>query len=318
MKNSTKPVVPPALAGLIWRPVDSADLAALVSLADACFRADGGLDFLFEPDSLKNIFFPDSPAPGIGAFAANGQMVACAAVHLGGEALTRRAIMSGYVHPELRKRRLGSFLMRWSQDQARVLLGASSADQRCLQIRTESLSEPANRLYLAHGFKPVFEELVMRRELAPLPDPRLPADVSLTTWQPELAAQFFQAYNAAFRERPGFPAWTAAEWVDSWTDEHSRPDWSLLASIDDTPVGFLTASSNHPDGFVVQVGVIPAQRRRGLGSGLIIESMRRMLADGAAAVQLVVNANNPGALQAYLGLGFVEVGRRARYEKRME
>ena len=138
------------------------------------------------------------------------------------------------------------------------------------------------------------------------------------SWQPDLNDKFFQAYDAAFRERPGFPGWTAAEWVDSWTTDEFKPEWSLLARLGDLPVGFLTATANPPDGFVMQVGVIPTLRRRGLGSALIVETMRRMQAAGAASAQLTVNVNNPGAIQAYVELGFATVGRRARYERIME
>jgi hypothetical protein len=40
-----------------------------------------------------------------------------------------------------------------------------------------------------------------------------------------------------------------------------------------------------------------------------------MLAAGALSVLLNVHLNNPGAIEAYAQLGFVTVGRRARYER---
>ena len=45
------------------------------------------------------------------------------------------------------------------------------------------------------------------------------------------------------------------------------------------------------------------------------EAMQRMKADGVASTQLTVNANNPGAIQTYTQLGFVTIGRRARYQQ---
>jgi mycothiol synthase len=45
-----------------------------------------------------------------------------------------------------------------------------------------------------------------------------------------LADQFFRAYHASFRERPGFPGWSAAEWIGGRIDdENAKPEWSLLA-----------------------------------------------------------------------------------------
>ncbi len=307
---------PPNHTGLVWRLVNRDSLPALVELANACFSADGGLHFVFEPDSISDRFFPDAPGTAIGAFGPDGRLVACAAVHLEDDADAQQAVIVGHVRPDVRNQGIGTYLMRWSQEQGQSLHTGVLAVQRVLQVRTESLTESAHRLYLAHNFEPVAESLVMRRDLdVPLPDCPFPPGVTTTNWDPALADQFFQAYDAAFRERPGFPGFAAAEWVDSWTTDRFRPEWSLLARAGDEPLGFLTATANPPHGFIMQVGVIPSQRRRGLGSALMIETMRRMQAAGAVSVQLTVYLNNPGAIQTYGQLGFATIGRRARYER---
>jgi mycothiol synthase len=317
MDNSIINPAPPSLAGLVWRPITHDDLATLVQIAVDCQAADGGLAFLNQPSDLLSRCFPDAPGAAIGAFAAEAQLVAYGAVHLLRKSDTERAEIVGQVRPEQRNRGLGTYLMRWSQAHAQALFAAAAGDRRLLQIATESLTEPANRLYLAHGFERVYESLVMSRDLRqPLLDRPLPSDVTITSWQPDLANQFFQAYEAAFHERPGFPGYSAAEWIFDWNDnENARNEWSLLARAGDVPVGFVLARAEHPGGFVAQVGVVPGQRRRGLGSALLVETMRRMQAGGKPAAQLNVNLNNPGAIQTYLSLGFVSAGSRARYER---
>jgi ribosomal protein S18 acetylase RimI-like enzyme len=298
MENSIINPAPPSEAGLIWRPITLDDLAALVELAEECRladgAADGGLAFMNEPDNLGERYFPDVPGAAIGAFAADEHLAACTTVHLAHESGTERAIIIGQVRPEWRNRGIGAYLMRWSQVQAQALFTPATVDKRLLQVSTESLTDSANRLYQAHGFEPVMEELVMRRDLhLPLPDRPLPPEVSVTSWQPNLTDQFFQAYQASFRDRPGFPGWSVAEWIGRRIDdENARPEWSLLARTGDVPVGFLTA-----------------------GTALMVETMRRMRAAGESATQLTVNVNNPGAIQAYVQLGFATVGRRARYER---
>lgn len=317
MENSTLHPAAPLLPGLTWRAITRDDLGALVELADECHLADGGLDLLNEPNNLRDRYFPDGPGSGIGALAAGNKLIACTTVHLTRQSDMQRALITGQVQPEWRNRGIGTYLLSWSQAQAETLLSTVTADQRVLRVATESLTEPAIHLYRAHGFEPVFEELVMQRDLRlPLPDRPLPPDVSLTTWQPALADQFFQAYAAAFRDRPGFPGTPAAEWISDLTgDENFKPEWSLLARVGELPVGFVNAAAERPGGYVVQVGVIPGQRRRGLASALMVETMRRMQAAGASAAQLVVNINNPGAIRTYGALGFVTVGRRARFEQ---
>jgi GNAT superfamily N-acetyltransferase len=225
IENVTISPAPPNLPGSIWRPIGRDDLAALVELARVCLLADGGLPFLFEPDSLQGRFFPDTPGAGIGAFDPDLRLGACATAHLEGDASTQRAMLVGCVRPDLRRRGIGTYLMRWSQAQAQALYTAAAVDQRLLRVATESLTEPAHHLYLAQGFESVFDELVMRRDLhQPLPDQPLPDGVTLTAWQPEVAEQFFQAHHAAFRERPGYPGWSAAEWISRVTENELVPE----------------------------------------------------------------------------------------------
>src|SRR6185436_8727466 len=97
-------------------------------------------------------------------------------------------------------------------------------------IRTESLTDSAHHLYLSHGFQSVFEALVMGHDLrGALPDRHLPPDMTLTEWRLDLADQFFQAYQAAFRDRPGFPGYSAEEWISGVTESDNNPAWTLLA-----------------------------------------------------------------------------------------
>nr|MDT0659551.1 GNAT family N-acetyltransferase [Micromonospora sp. DSM 115978] len=138
-----------------------------------------------------------------------------------------------------------------------------------------------------------------------------PETVAFRPWPTVPARRFFETYRAAFRDRPGFPGWSERKWVD-WTadDDEFRPEWSLLA-VDDRrgDVGFITCA----DGWIVQVGVRPDQRGRGLGAALVAEALRRMRAAGATEVLLDVNVDNRAG-RLYRRLGFVPIGRRARFE----
>jgi mycothiol synthase len=308
---------------LTWRPIGQNDLESILELSQRCYAADGGIGFLFDRDSLQSRYLPDEPGSGIGAYAPDGRLEACARVSINGDPGRQRARIVGQVRPEARGRGIGTALMQWSQEQAQAWLAGVSEPRKVMEIATESLSESAHHLYLAHGFTSVFEELVMERDLhLPLPECPLPQGVSMVNWQPELAEQFFQAYQAAFRERPGFPGFSAAEWIAQVTENDHKPAWSLLGRVNGKPAGFVIGnidlSKEPPGGHIWQVGVIPAQRRRGLASALLVESMRRMQADGVSPVLLTVHVNNPGAIKAYARIGFVTVGRRARYERRME
>ncbi len=310
MNNPTPASALPQFENLRWQALTKKDLPDLTALAQACLRTDGGLHFLFEPEELASLFFPDAPGTACGAWNSERRLVACAAVNLAGEAQARRSVILGHVHPEWRRRGLGTALLDWSKSQAEALLAAEPAGHRLLQVRTEALTEPAAQLYRKSGFQQSFEEWVMRRELArPQAEPVLPEGVTLTNWQPDLAEAFFQAYQEAFRTRPGFPNWT----LDEWLDDDIQAGWSLLARREAQPLGFLTAMEAHPGAYIIQLGVIPSERHSGLASALMFASMRCMQADGILSAQLAVNANNPAAQGLFARLGFESIGRRARF-----
>ena len=127
MENSTINPAPPSLAGLNLRDITRADLAALVELAAECHLADCGLPFMNEPDYLRDRYFPDAPGTAIGAFAADGHLVACTTVHIARESGTERAVIVGQVQPKLRNRGIGVYLMRWSEMQE---IGRASCRER--------------------------------------------------------------------------------------------------------------------------------------------------------------------------------------------
>ncbi len=316
MDDSTIQPAPPDLAGLRWQALTPDDLSAIADLAEACRSVDGGLAIMTMPASLKERLFTEAPGAAIGPFSADGRLEAYSAVRPSSDGEAYRAVVIGQVRPTMRNRGIGTYLMQWSLSQSARVLAGAPAGRRVVRVVTESWTAEADRLYRAHGFERIFEELVMQRDLrVSLPERPLPPGVLVVNWEPDLAEQFFQAYAASFRDRPGFPGWSAAEWIAWAVDEYSVAEWSLLARSDGVPVGFLTAALGPPEGFVSQVGVVPAMRRRGLGSALLVESMRRMQAAGAPAAILTVATNNPGAIRTYEKLGFVAIGRRARYER---
>lgn len=303
---------------LNWRAITLDDLPALVKLADECDALDGGLDFVNEPQSLKERVFPTPHlAASLGAFSPDGQLAAVTTINLTGDEKEMRAVIIGQVKPAYRRQGLGKHLMQWSETQAQILFSAHRSAKQILRIATESLTEHAHHLYTAHGFQCIYEALVMRRDLrTPLPNCPFPAGITHTNWRRELGEQFFQAYQAAFRERPGFPNPTAEDWLtDYFENENINSEWSLLALAGDTPAGFIFGSVERPGSYIVQIGVVPPHRQRGLGAALMVESLKRMQTAGITVAQLEVNTNNPTASKLYEQLGFTTIGRRAKYER---
>jgi len=233
------------------------------------------------------------------------------------------------VDPTRRGRGLGAAALDWA------LATARSAGAGPMTVETESLTDSAAALFASRGLRQVFAEDVMRLDLAAEPPPAVlelavPAGVTLHTWRPELVGRFFGVYRAAFRDRPGFPGWSQAQWAE-WIfgDEEFRPEWSVLAVAagDEAAPGSAGATSGSAeaapggddvgfigcaDGWIVQVGVRPDRRGRGLGAALVGEALRRMRDGGLREAFLDVNVDNPAA-RLYVRLGFEVLGRRARF-----
>ncbi|WP_211277777.1 GNAT family N-acetyltransferase [Couchioplanes caeruleus] len=230
------------------------------------------------------------------------------------------ATFVGLVDPEVRACGLGSRLLDWGLAEGRRRGGS-------VTVETESLTGESLRLFEGRGLRQVFAEDVLRFGFdvgaRRVPEAVWPGGTTFAAWSDANAERFFRVYEAAFRERPGFPGWNAERWI-AWVtgDDEFRPEWSVLATVPtlggdaglggdvglDHDVGFVIAAV----GWIVQVGVVPAARGRGLGSALVTEVLRRMRAGGADEAWLDVNVDNPAG-RLYRRLGFEDRGRRARF-----
>jgi len=263
-----------------WHELTPDDLPAVSALAGRCLATDGGLPLLTDLGFLR------------ARFTAGETLAASDGANLVAAAATRPALdrALGLVDPGWRGRGLGSRLLDWSLARARV-------------VETEGLTDGAAALFGSRGLACGFAEDVMAFDLAATPLPEI-GPPAVTPWDPALADRFFATYEASFRDRPGFPGWSKEDWVEDFD-----PRWTLLASTVDGDVGFITGE----DGWIVQVGVVPAARGSGLGAALVTEALRRMRAHGLRAAGLTVNANNPHAAALYRRLGFTVTGRRATF-----
>jgi len=90
-----------------------------------------------------------------------------------------------------------------------------------------------------------------------------------------------------------------------------------LAWQGDTPVGFILARDLGGEVEVLSLGVLPQWRCRGVGRALmnavVADAERRQI----ASIVLEVATANRAARRLYAASGFVQVGRRPRYYRRM-
>ncbi|MGE4217987.1 MAG: GNAT family N-acetyltransferase [Alphaproteobacteria bacterium] len=88
------------------------------------------------------------------------------------------------------------------------------------------------------------------------------------------------------------------------------------ARADRPPQGFAIARSVADEAELLMLGVVPAERRSGIGRALTDAVCDAAAARGAKTLFLEVGEDNPAALALYRAAGFETVGRRPGYYRR--
>lgn len=236
-----------------------------------------------------------------------------------------RVLLNGCVHPKHRGHGLGALLLNWMEAWARQRLAALPDDRPgVLRIDLPEARPEVIAFVERRGFRFRLAEDEMRRDLTrPIPEHPVPTGLNLLPWAPERGGMFYAVYTEAFRDRPGFPGWTEEVWRQALTGDHGfRPDLSSLVTDGDEAVAFAICAIDAREGqggtepgWIVQMGVRPAWRNRGLASVLLCEIMRRFRGEGRRWAVLRVGTNNPGAQRVYRRLGFEPLRRHIIYEK---
>ena len=104
----------------------------------------------------------------------------------------------------------------------------------------------------------------------------------------------------------GRRAWPPAAWLEAVTD----PEWTtLVVRGSDMPVAAAVLLPFTPVAHLASIGVHPECQRRGIGTVLLRDALRRAGAAGARFLSLEVDRVNRGAVQLYRREGFGVVRR---------
>lgn len=211
------------------------------------------------------------------------------------------------VHPDARGRGLGAALVAHTERRA-----AQTASERGagLPLRNciSATDDAARALLRAHGYTRVRSFLHM--EVA-LPAPRVaaPVDPSVTIRALDPVADAAAAnalLGEAFAGQWGFEATPP----DAWSHPIAHADPGLVAIVDGRVAGVLLGRSWNDVGWVEDVGVAAAARRRGVGLALMLEAFEHFARRGLDRAMLNVDEDNPtGAPRLYERVG-MQVGRR--------
>jgi mycothiol synthase len=221
----------------------------------------------------------------------------------------------GQVHPDWRRRGLGSALLRWVEErQAEVAAMHPAGVER--RLESWAAESEAGRIALleGHGYEIVRYDFEMERpNLDAIPELPLPDGIELRPALEEHLRRIWETEVEVFRDHWGAIDDSEASFEQKRADPRRDMRLWVVAWQGDEIVG---QSLNRIDpeaneelglrrGWVSSVGVRRAWRRQGIARSLVAESLRVLRDAGMATAGLGVDAQNPhGALGVYESVGF--------------
>ncbi|TDC81743.1 GNAT family N-acetyltransferase [Micromonospora sp. KC606] len=153
---------------------------------------------------------------------------------------------------------------------------------------------------VAGGFARVKRYVRMIRPLADLPaEPPPPPGVTVRPLRADDEADlrlFHRIYDTAFRDTLDYEPLGFDSWREALPSYGKVWDEWFLAEVDGVPAGALQSSDQDLEqdtGWVRTLSVLPAYRRRGVGSALLWRAFTVYAAKGRAAAGLGVDLTNP-------------------------
>ena len=324
----------PAIPGLRFRRFrDTSDWAALAELHRAAAMADED-DDIPTPEILQ-ITLEHKAGFQLGRdlllAEVDGQVVADAT----GSASIRDGYpvhsLHGRVHPEWRRRGIGSALFHWNERRARerALAEPEFAIGSAVLGAWASEFEPGARaLYESEGYRVIryaftmINRHVRDAEAIPMPD-----GIELRPVTQDHHRTIFEADDEAFRDHFEHRAFTEEDFVATFLLPELDTSLWMVGWDGDQVAGsvqtWIWPSENEALGvnraWLESVSVRRPWRRRGLARALIAASLVDLRRRGIEEALLGVDAENPnGALALYEGRGFEVKVRAMCYRKTLE
>ena len=287
------------------RPARPDDAAAVTHVFNACEEA-----YSPEPARLGEREIGkwlERAAAAIVVVGENRGVVGFGSVLRRGEALSAESV----VLPEETGRGIGSFLLDWSEQQAR------KRRPEALRVSVLAGDEPAKQLLTARGLVYIRSFYRMLVDLTEPPArPRWPDGITVTPLLEDEERLLYEVVEEAFAEHWGHVRRSFREWRSGLILEH---DLTFLARDGDKPAGAVVCNEDLFGAALIGIlGVRKPWRGRGLGRALLLHGFGALYDRGKRLIGLGVDAGNEtGALELYESVGMRVGGQEDVYEKRM-
>ncbi|HET6742865.1 MAG TPA: GNAT family N-acetyltransferase [Kribbella sp.] len=238
-----------------------------------------------------------------------------------------RVRTSGTIHPEWRRRGLGTQLMQWLITRAGELHTAKHPEAPgYVSSGAISTNDGATALMRSLGFEEARYFFDMRRPLdEPVPNAPLAEGLELTAYDPSYEDELREAHFEAFSDHWGWTRPTVETWRARNVGSRAFRGSQSYVVLDGATVAAYVNGYEYPadteatgirELYVGQVGARRAYRGRGLARAALAKVLTAAAQAGYQRVSLGVDADNPtGALGLYESLGFTTRQKFVNYQR---
>jgi mycothiol synthase len=204
---------------------------------------------------------------------------------------------------------LGSFLVDCTEDRARRLASSRPGGRVTVRNAVDVKDTGGVELLEKRGYELVRRHYTMHTMLDHAIDPLVPRAIAIRTCRLSDAPLLHRLLQETFADHWGHRPVSYEEWSDAFL---SRKDtdaslWFVAEAAGD-PIGFLLGTFDGPRGWVEDLGVVPAWRRRGVGGALLRHAFAEFRRRGLTEAGLEVDAGNEtGAVRVYERAGLQAV-----------
>jgi mycothiol synthase len=312
---------------LTWRPLTSEDAKAGADLLNAMETVDKIGENYDEADTRQELIDPyaELERASLAAFAGEVMVGYMKATYNPVAEEVDRVFVAGGVHPDYRRRGVGTVLVEAGVAAAKVLHALHHPTLK-LVVDVEQGEHIAGvaELFRSQGFTPARYFQHMEHPLGDaIPDAAIPDGLRIEPWSAQNDEEFRMIRNESFQDHWGSAPMLADSWQSRITNHTFRPEVSFLLRdvANGTPVGMLVTMSWEADtaatgrnAYFMFIGTLRDYRRRGVAGGLIGHALRRAADQGYGNASLSVDSENPsGAFGVYEKAGFVPKQRSVRW-----
>lgn len=300
---------------LTLRPGSGADAQAITDLINAADAQDYGTQDMTIEDVEEELAGVDLDHD-LRLVERDGRLVAIGGIQVRAGVRFATTI---YVHPDARRRGIGSEMLRFAEERAHARAAEAPSDARLSVVGWVNAEQPETVAWTQRrGYERVrdFLRMHVRLDEAP-PAPRWPSGIALRTYRPDDARPLFEAVEEAFSDHWGHLPMAFDEWLRRTERADFDPSLWLLATEGDEIVAMSLASLMVPDGgWIGSVGVRRPWRQRGIARALLLATFGELHRRGRRWAALGVDAQSlTGATALYESVGMRVIERHAQVRK---